>query len=100
MTVWPCFFTKSLEQPHGRMTLLRRGRFIDFQDLPNPVQHRGELREILSLPPTVLLRLTLTMQYLANFVPRMMKLSRNLTNAHPVPMSATYPTVFFHRQHP
>ena len=29
-----------------------------------------------------------------------LKLARDLTNAHPVPMSPTYPAVFVHRQHP
>ena len=92
--------TEPLEQPHGSMTLLRRGRFIDFQDLPNSIRHQSMFREIPDLPSSVILRFTPTPQHFAHFVPRMMKLSRNLTDAHPVPMSATYPIVFVHRQHP
>ncbi len=93
--------TKPFEQPHRRMSLLRRSGIIDFQDLPNSVQHRRKFRKTLSLPPTVFRRLTPPpLQDLTNFVPRMMKLTCNLTNAHPVPMSSTYPTLFVRRQHP
>ena len=92
--------TQSLKQPHGRMALLRRCRFIDLQDLANAIEHRGKFWETLSLPASIFLRLTTTVQDFADFVPRMMKLTSNFTNAHPVPMSSTYPTVFVHRQHP
>jgi len=61
--------TKSLEQPHGRMTLLWRCRFSGLQDLPNTVQHRRQLRKPLCLPATVLLRLAASLQHLAHFVP-------------------------------
>jgi len=74
--------TKPLEQPHGRMTLLRRFRFIDFQDLPNAIQHQREFWKTLRRPPPVLLRLTVSLQHLTHFVTRMMKLSRDLMNTH------------------
>jgi len=47
-----------------------------------------------------LLRLTAALQHLTHFVTRIMKLPRDLTNAHPVPMSPTYASVFVHRKHP
>jgi len=91
--------TQSFEQPHGRMTLLRRSGFIRLQDLPNAIQHRSEFGKTLSFPPPIFLRLTATSQDFTHFVPRMMELTGNLTNAHSVTMSTTYPTVFVHCQH-
>ena len=94
------FITQSLEQTHRCVALLGWCRFIRFQDLQNPIQHRSQLRKRLRFPANILRRLTTTTQHFANLGSRMMKLTGNLTNAHPVPMSQTNPTVIVHRQHP
>ena len=90
------FVPQPLENPHRRVTLLRRGRFIQLQNLKNPSLERSQLRSPLARPFRIRLRLGLPPQNLPNLRPRMMKTPSNLANAHPITMSTSDPSVIVH----
>ena len=89
-----------LEDPHRRVTLLRRGRLILFQDLQNPSLERPQLRSPLTRTLSIRPGLRLTPQNLSDPIPGMMKPPGNLANAHSIAMSSPYPSVIVHREHP
>ena len=94
------FIPQPLENPHRRMTLLRRSGHVLFQNLQNPSLERSEFGSRLPRPLRVRLRLRFAPQNLPNLRARMMKTPSNLANAHPITMSTPDPSVIVHRQHP
>lgn len=93
--------TQPLEDPHRRVTLLRRLVLIVPENRQNPLVKRTQLRSRLRLPPRIRPRLGLIApQNLPHPGPRMMKPPGNLPNAHPVTMSPAYLSKVVHRQHP
>jgi len=88
-----------LEDPHRRVTLLGRLVFIGRQDLVDRGQMIAQLAVMLPLTG-IRLRLPVAVEHLANLPPRVMKLSGNLANGHPIAMSAANPCVIVHRKHP
>jgi hypothetical protein len=80
---------QAYKYPHPRVPLLRRSRFVQLQDLQNPIMKQSQLRSRLKSPLSVLRRLRLTaVQNRSNLVPRMMKFSSHLANAHAIAMSS------------
>ncbi len=94
------FIAKPLENPHRRMPLLGRLRLVLRENLQNPIVKRSQFGSRLRLPPRILPRLSSALQNLTDLLPRMMKPSGNLPNAHPIAMSTPYPSIIVHRKHP
>lgn len=88
------------KQPHGRVPLLGRLRFIVGENLHNPLMKRTQAWRDLLPPTRIRLRFSCAPQNLAHLPPRMMKPTRDLPNAHPIPMSTPNPSVIVHREHP
>jgi len=90
---------ESLENPHRRVALLRRLVLIGRENLVDRDQIISQL--LVMLPLTgVPLRLAVAVENLANLPPRVMKLSGNLANGHPIAMRPANPCVIIHRKHP
>lgn len=87
------FVPQPLENPHRRITMLRRSRLIFFQNLQNPSLKRPQFWSPLTRPLRVCPRLRLAPQNLPNLLPRMMKTPSSLANAHPITMSTPDPSV-------
>ena len=92
---------QSLKDPHGCVPLLWRSVFVLLQDLQNSIVKRPQLRGHLACPPRIRSRFCLiTPQNFPNLMPRMMKRSGDLPNAHSIAMSSPNPSVIVHRKHP
>lgn len=92
--------TQTLEQTLSRMTLLRLSVLVRLQNRQQVLPDRPDFGSRLTLATTIPPRLATAPQNLTNLVARMTKLPRYRVNAHPVPESATDPTILVHSQHP
>jgi hypothetical protein len=90
---------KPLEDPHGRVTLLRRSLRVTLQNGPDDPVKGAQLRSRSFLTPRVRPRLGVG-QHLPNLPPGMMKRPSDRPNAHPVTFRTSYPRVLVHREHP
>ena len=82
------------------MTLLARRLFVRTENRLDPsLVHFGQHPPRSRQQERIRLRLRLR-EHRADLPPRMPKRPGDLSNAHPVAMSTTYPAVILHLQHP
>ena len=88
-----------LEDPHRRVTLLPRRRFILREDRSDNAQIRPQPAVMLPLPG-IPLRLPVAPDNLTDLAPRVVKPSGDLANAHPIAIRPANPCIMIRRKHP
>jgi hypothetical protein len=88
-----------LEDPHRRVTLLRRRLLIRGKNLLDHTEKLSQPAVMLTLP-RITLRLAVTPKNLADLPPRMVKPPGDLANAQPIAMRPANPCIMIHRKHP
>jgi hypothetical protein len=89
-----------LEDPHRRVTLLRRRLLIRRENLLDHAEKLSQPAVMLPLPLGIPLRLSVTPENLADLPPRMVKPPGDLANAQPIAIRPANPCIMIHRKHP
>lgn len=96
----PMLIPQPLENPHPRVTLLRRSRLVLLEHRQDRLVKSPQLGSRLPLPLRIRLRFAGASEHLANRLARVPEPPGHLPNAHPISMSPPNASVMFHREHP
>jgi hypothetical protein len=88
-----------LEDPHRRVTLLRRRLLIRGENLLDHTEKSSQPAVMLTLP-RITLRLSVTPENLANLPSRMVKPPGDPANVQPIAIRPANPCIMIHRKHP